>query len=123
LEAVLALAIIGLAAVAILGATAGQVRSADKAGVLLLARALGDDRMASFRILGYEDLRNPPDSLASGTFPTPFEEFSWVATVEPVEEEHDLFSLDVVIAGRGESLPLSTLLHRPRPQILVRGDP
>lgn len=119
LEAVIALAIIGIVAVGVLAATASQVRSADKAGVLMVARALTEDRVTGFRLLGFEELQSPPDSLLGGVFPPPFDEFSWTASLRPTEGEYDLFTLDVVTMGRGEILPITTLLHRPRPTYLV----
>jgi type II secretory pathway pseudopilin PulG len=119
LEAVIALAIIGVVAVGVLASTAGQVRSADKAGGLVVARALAEDRTTAFRLLGYEELRRPADSLLAGRFSPPFDEYSWTARVVETEGENDLFTIDVVTEGRGERFPIQTLLHRPRPQILV----
>jgi prepilin-type N-terminal cleavage/methylation domain-containing protein len=115
LEAVVALAIIGLVAVALLSTTSSQLRTASKAGVLLTARSLAEDRVAAIRFLNYDDLSDLPDSLAEGRFPPPFDEFEWTAVVEEMEDEYDLFGAEVVITGRGESFPLRTLVHAPRP--------
>jgi type II secretory pathway pseudopilin PulG len=121
LEAVVALAIIGLVAVALLSTTSSQLRTASKAGVLLTARSLAEDRIAAIRFLNYDDLADLPDSLAEGRFPPPFEGFQWTAVVEEMEDEYDLFGAEVVITGRGESFPLRTLVHAPRP-VLTGGD-
>lgn len=121
LEAALALAIIGIVAIGVLGATAAQVRTADKAGVLVVQRALAEDRIAALRLLGHDRLADLPDSLAAGAFPPPFDGHSWTTTVTPVEGEHDLFQVSLVLEGRGEAFLLETLLHRPRPQVLVEG--
>lgn len=115
LEAVVALAIIGLVAVALLSTTSAQLRTASKAGVLLTARSLAEDRIAAIRFLNHDDLADLPDSLVQGRFPPPFEEFEWTAVVEEMEDEYDLFGAEVVITGRGESFPLRTLVHTPRP--------
>lgn len=112
LEALVALAIVGIVAVALLGATGGQVRAADRGAGLLVASALAQDRATGFRIMDHDELRRPPDSLMAGTFPDPFDAFEWTATVEPVEGEYDLFALEVVVTGRGVRFPLQTLLHR-----------
>jgi hypothetical protein len=119
LEAVVAVAIVGVVAISVLAFTAAQVRTTGKGSVLLIGSALADDRATSFRLLGYDDLSAPDDSLMGGRFPEPFEEFSWVAQVSPMEDEYDLFSVEVVVEGRGERFPIRTLLHRPRPQIIV----
>jgi type II secretory pathway pseudopilin PulG len=120
LEAVVALAIIGLVAIALLAALGAQVRAADKASVLLAARSLAEDRLAALRLLDYDDLSDPPDSLLAGVFPPPFEAFEWTAVVESVEDEYDLFAAEVRITGLGEAYPLRTLLHRPRPVLVQR---
>jgi hypothetical protein len=115
LEAVVALAVIGLVAVALLATTAAQVRTADKAQLLLTARALAEERLATLRSLDYYGLADVPDSLAAGTFPPPFEAYTWRAEIAPVDGEYDLFTVAVVVEVAQETFPLSTLLHEPDP--------
>jgi type II secretory pathway pseudopilin PulG len=115
LEAVVALAIIGLFAVGLLAATGAQVRTSNKGETLLTARALAQDRMTSLRILDYEDLADIPDSLKAGVFPAPFEAYSWSATVSPVKDEYDLFDVLVTVSSGDDAYPLRTLIHVPRP--------
>ena len=119
MEAVVALAIIGIVAIALLATTAAQVRTADKAALLLTARTLADERMATLRMLSYDDLRALPDSLAAGEFPAPFDDYSWRIEVVQVDEENelDLFSAAVAVDVFDESFVLRTLLHEPRPQL------
>jgi len=121
LEAVVALAIIGLVAVALLSTTSSQLRTAGKAGVLLTARSLAEDRLAALRFLNYDDLKDVPDSLVSGRFPAPFEDFEWTAAVAEMEDEYDLFGAQVTVSGRGEVFPLRSLIHSPRPVIAAGG--
>ncbi len=123
LEALVALAIVGVVAVALLGAVGAQVRSADKGSVLLTASALAQDRAVSFRVLDVEALRRPPDSLVAGVFPPPFDDFRWEAEVEAVDGEDGLFALEVVVLGRGERFPLQTLLHRSEPPLVLPATP
>jgi type II secretory pathway pseudopilin PulG len=121
LEAVVALAIIGLFAIALLETTGTQLRTAAKANTLLVARSLADDRLAALRLLDYDDLDDVPDSLLAGTFPPPFEEYSWTTQVEQIDDEYDLFGAEVVIEGRGENYPIRTLIHAPGPNVAVTG--
>ena len=81
LEALIGLAVIGVVAIALLAATGAQIRSADKAAVLLVAGALAQDRMVTIQLLDNEGLKDPPDSLLSGVFPEPFQDFRWSAEV------------------------------------------
>jgi hypothetical protein len=114
MEAVVALAIIALFSVALLGAVGAQVRAADRGHVLLLERALAEDRLMALQLLDYDALASLPDSLAQGHFAEPFEDFTWSASAVPLEEEYDLFSMTIVVEGRGYSFPLLSFLHRPR---------
>lgn len=67
LEAVVALAIVGMATVGAVGAIGAQVRAADAAVAALEADALAEDRLARARLL-------PPESLEQ--LPTPCAEAS-----------------------------------------------
>jgi type II secretory pathway pseudopilin PulG len=121
LEALIGLAIIGLIVIALLGATTAQVRAAGKASTLLTAGALAQDRLASLHLLNHEGLSDPPDSLVSGVFPAPFQDYSWRTTVTESEGEYDLFAVRVEVTGRGEFFPLETLLHRVAPTTVATG--
>lgn len=116
MEALVALAIVGTIAVALLAATAAQVRTAGKAAHLLTARSLAEERMAVLRSLEYDGLTAPPDSILEGTFPEPFARYTWRAEVVPVAGEYDVFSAAVLVNGEGEEFTLRTLLHEPQPQ-------
>ena len=114
LEAIVALAIISLISLGLLQARGQQIRVATQARELLTAQALAEDRLATLRLLNYENLEQPADSVLAGAFPVPFEDFSWMTTVEVLEDEYDLFSVDIVVTGPAERFLLGTLLHRPR---------
>ncbi len=114
LEAVVALAILGVASIVLLQVRAQQIHVATQARELLTAQALAEDRLAALRLLNYETLADPPDSLMEGAFPAPFESFAWTAQVELIEDEYDLFGVEVVVQGPAERFPLRTLMHRPR---------
>ena len=122
LEAVVALAIIALVAISLLSATGAQLRTASKAKVQLVARALAEDRLNALRLLPYDDLESLPDSLETGVFPPPFGDFAWTASIEPMDGEYDLFGAEVVVEGRGESFPLRTLIHEPRPVLQAEAE-
>jgi hypothetical protein len=120
LEAVVALAILGVASIVLLQVRAQQIRVATQARELLTAQALAEDRISAIRMLDYELLADPPDSLMEGVFPPPFEAFSWNAQVALMEDEYDLFGVEVEVLGPAERFPLRTLMHRPR-SVLMAG--
>ncbi len=114
LEAVVALAILGVASIVLLQVRAQQIRVASQAHELLTAQALAEDRISAIRMLDYELLADPPDSLMEGVFPPPFEEFTWRADIALMEDEYDLFGVEVEVVGPAERFPLRTLVHRAR---------
>jgi hypothetical protein len=114
LEAVVALAILGVASIVLLQVRSQQIRVATQARELLTEQALAEDRISAFKLLNFELLSDPPDSLMEGEFPPPFEAFTWTAAVELMEDEYDLFGVEVVVEGPAERFPLRTLMHRPR---------
>ena len=119
MEAVVALAIIGLFAIGLLGMVGAQVRGADRSKVLLLVRALAEDRLMAVQMLDNEDMNDVPDSLATGTFAEPFQDFTWSIRVDSIGDEYDLFRAEISVTGRGYTLPLQTLIHQPRPLTTV----
>src|SRR5690606_33660633 len=89
LEALIALAIVGIMVVSLLAATSSQLRTAGKAGNMLTARSLAEERMAVLRSLEYNALVDPPDSLLAGAFGEPFDGYAWRAEIVPLEDEYD----------------------------------
>jgi type II secretory pathway pseudopilin PulG len=121
LEAVVALAILGVASIVLLQVRAQQIRVATQARELLTAQALAEDRLAALRLLNHGLLEDPPDSLLKGVFPPPFQGYSWTAEVELIKDEYDLFGVEVVVEGPAERFPLRTLVHRPRSVLVSSG--
>jgi hypothetical protein len=121
LEAVVALAILGVASIVLLQVRAQQIRVATQARELLTAQALAEDRIAAIRMLDFLLLSEPPDSLMEGVFPPPFQDFAWTAEIELIEDEYDLFGVEVAVTGPAERFPLRTLIHRPRPVLAGGG--
>jgi len=114
LEAVVALAILGVASIVLLQVRSQQIRVAVQARELLTAQALAEDRLSAVRLLDYELLADPPDSLMEGVFPEPFQDFEWATEISLIDDEYDLFGVEVVVLGPVERFPLRTLMHRPR---------
>jgi type II secretory pathway pseudopilin PulG len=112
LEAVVALTIIALFAIALLTTVGAQVRAADRANVLLVARALAEDRMVGLQLLDFNQLKDVPDSLSAGAFGPPFEDYTWSARVTEVPDEQDLFKAEVTVLAHGYAYPMQTMLHR-----------
>lgn len=112
LEAVVALAIVGVTAVAALASVAADLRAAEDARTTLEAEALAVHRMATLEMLTAEQLQRIPDSLARGMFDPPFERYRWTASSDPVLGEEGLTEVAVRIEWSTGSLGLRTRLFR-----------
>jgi len=116
LEAVVALAIVGLSGVAALEAVAGEIRGIDRAREAYTTAALAQDRLAAIAVLPMENLNPLPDSLAHGTFAAPFKNYRWTATLRPLFGESDMYDVIVTIDGDRAHYSVATRLYRPGPR-------
>jgi prepilin-type N-terminal cleavage/methylation domain-containing protein len=123
LEAVVALAIVGVTAVGALASVGAELRAADDARTTLEAEALAVYRMSTLEMLTSEQLQRIPDSLARGTFEPPFERYRWTASSEPVLGEEGLSEVQLDIHWKDGTFPLHTLLFRPSPFVSGGGAP
>ena len=112
LEAVVALAIVGVTAVGALAAVGAELRAADDARTALEAEALAVHRMKTIEMLTAEQLQRVPDSLARGKFEPPFERYRWTVATEPVMGEEGLTEVTVEVEWKTGSFPLRTRLFR-----------
>lgn len=113
LEAVVALAIVGLAGVSALEAVGGELRAADRAAEAYVTSALAQDRLAAVGLLAPRDFARLPDSLARGTFAPPFAAYRWTATAQPVLGERELYEVTVSVAGDRGDYVITTRFYRP----------
>ena len=120
LEAVVALAIVGLAGVSALEAVGGELRAADRAAEAYVGSALAQDRVAAVGLLAARDVAHLPDSLRRGAFSPPFAEYRWTTTAQPVSGERELYEVTVSIAGARTAYTLTTRLYRPVPVGVLR---
>ena len=113
LEAVAALAILGIAGVAALEAVGGELRAADRARAAVTVSALAQDRLAAVTLLPIGELQPLADSVARGTFPSPFQDYAWSTELRPVLGERDLYSVTVEVFSETTRYALATRLYRP----------
>ncbi len=113
LEAIVAVTIVGVAAVASLAAFGSQLRAGARAQVALEAEALAEEQLARLRLLPASSLEALPDSLRSGTFAQPFERYQWSSTVQPVAHEADIHEARVTVRWPDGEYSLATRLYRP----------
>lgn len=120
LEAVIALAVVGLAGVAALEAVGGELRASARAAEAYTLAALAQDRLAAVAVVAPTAISPIPDSLGRGTFPAPFERYDWTASTEPVRNERELYAVTITIRGDGREYTVNTQLYRPVPTGVLR---
>jgi type II secretory pathway pseudopilin PulG len=119
LEAVVAIAIVGLTAVAALEASAGEMRTAERARRALEVEALATSRLDFMDLLNDRELQALPDSVESGKFEKPFDEYTWKTTSTAYSDQAGLFDVRVTIDWPNGSYVVKTYLYR-TPRLVTR---
>lgn len=118
LEAVVSLAVIGIAAVGALEAFAAESRAARQARLVTPAVAVAAEQLARLELLDAPMLAALPDSLRTGQLDDGGQSYRWRASVERVAQEPDLFALSVEVRWDAGSYALTTHAYRPMPDAL-----
>lgn len=118
LEAIVALAIIGLVCVGSLGAYGGALRADVTAAERLPLAALAVERLAAVD-LDAGPLERLPDSLTRGAFSKPYASATWDIETHRVDREDGLF--DVIVHVRDGTDVFTLRTRRYRAPALVSG--
>ena len=112
LEAVLAIAIVAMTAIAALSASATEMRTAEHARRIHEAEALATEKAAFFWLLVDKDLLSLPDSVGKGVFDYPLNEYSWLATSTASSTLPGLYNIQVVVYWPAGSYTETTAQYR-----------
>lgn len=119
LEAVVAIAIVGMTSVAALEAAGGEMRTAERARRAIEVEALASSRLEFMDLLTDRELQALPDSVEKGKFAAPLDEYSWTTTSVPVSEQAGVYDVRVNVAWPSGSYALRTYLYR-TPRLATR---
>ncbi len=119
LEAVVAIAIVGMTSVAALEAAGGEMRTAERARRAIEVEALASSRLEFMDLLTDRELQSLPDSVEKGRFAAPLDEYSWTTTSTPVSEQAGVYDVRVSVAWPSGSYTLRTYLYR-TPRLATR---
>lgn len=114
LEAVVALAIIGLVCVGVLDAYGASLRADVVSAERLPLAALAEERMAAVD-LEPGSLERLPDSLARGTFGAPYQSATWDTEVRRVRQRETLYDVAIHVRDGDDVFTLRTRRHRAIP--------
>jgi type II secretion system protein I len=113
IEVVVALAIMGTASIAALASFGAMLATAGRGAERLETAELAQERLARLALLSPDELRHPPDSLARGAFPAPFEAYRWTARTQPLRDDPDLVDVTLEVSSESQSVALHTRWYRP----------
>lgn len=111
LEAVVALAIVGLVCVGVLGAYGSAIRADVIAADRLPLAVLATERIAAVD-LEPGSLQRLPDSLARGTFATPYATATWETETRRVDQVDGLYDVIVRVRDGTDVYTLRTRRYR-----------
>jgi type II secretory pathway pseudopilin PulG len=118
-ESIAALTIVGLVSISALEAVGAEMRTAERARRALEVEALATQRLDALELLNDQELQVIPDSVASGTFDAPMDEYSWTVESSPVSDQPGVYDVSLNITWENGSYPIRTKMYR-RPRLLQR---
>jgi type II secretion system protein I len=121
LEAVVALAIISLVAVASLASVGTQLRATDHARHTTEAIALAQERLTAVQLLSFNDLQSLPDSIASGRFTAPLDMYRWRVNAQPVSDAEGLNTVTVQVEWPDGAYTLASRVYHSPPSSTPSG--
>ena len=108
LEAVAAIAIVGMTSVAALDAAGGEMRVAERARRAIEVEELATSRLEFMDLLTDTELQSLPDSVAKGKFPTPFDQYTWTTTSAPISDPNGLYDIHITVSWANGSYLVRT---------------
>lgn len=111
LEAIVALAIVGLVCVGVLGAYGGSIRADVVAADRLPLAALAAERVAAVD-LDPGSLQSLADSIACGTFAAPYASATWETETRRVDQTDGLYDVVVRVRDGTDVFTLRTRRYR-----------
>jgi len=116
-EAVVAVTIVGMTAVAALEASASEMRTAERARRALEVEALATSRLDFMDLMTDRELQSLPDSVSAGKFDVPLDEYSWTTTSSPLAEQAGVYTVNVTVKWPAGSYTAHTYQYRQPPRV------
>lgn len=120
MEAVAAIAIVGMTSVGALEAVGSDMRTAERSKRAIEAEALATSRLEFLDLMTDRELQSLPDSVASGHFLPSLDEYEWKTTSVPVAEQAGVYDVRVTVAWPNGSYTLRSYQYRVPPVISRR---
>jgi type II secretory pathway pseudopilin PulG len=115
LEAVVAIAIVGMTAISALESVGGGMRTAERSRRAIEAEALATSRLEFMQLLSDQELRALPDSVEKGKFAAPLDEYTWTTTSRAYSDQAGVYDVRVTVGWAAGSYTLRTYEYRTPP--------
>jgi Tfp pilus assembly protein PilV len=112
MEAVVAVAIVGMTSIGALEAVGGGMRTAERSRRAIEAEALATSRLQFMDLMSDQELRALPDSVAKGKFDKPLEEYAWTTTSAAYGDQAGVYDIRVTVTWPSGSYTLKTYEYR-----------
>jgi type II secretory pathway pseudopilin PulG len=112
MEAVVAVAVVGMTAVGALEAVGSDMRTAARSKRAIEAEALGTSRLQFMDLLTDRELQSLPDSVQNGKFPAPLDEYAWITTSTPLADQAGVYDVRVTVTWPNGSYVLKSYQYR-----------
>jgi type II secretory pathway pseudopilin PulG len=120
MEAVVAVAVVGMTAVSALEAVGGDMRTAERSKRAIEAEALATSRLQFLDLLTDQELQALPDSVSSGKFAAPLDEYTWKTSSTPLSDQAGVYDVRVTVTWPSGSYTLKSYQYRVPPLVSRR---
>lgn len=120
MEAVAAVAIVGMTSIGALEAVGSDMRTAERSKRAIEVEALATSRLEFLDLMTDRELQSLPDSVASGKFAPPLDRYSWTSTSTPVTEQAGVYDVRVTVTWPNGSYVLKSYQFRVPPLVSRR---
>jgi type II secretory pathway pseudopilin PulG len=112
--------IVGITAVAALEASAGEMRTAERAQRALVVEALATSRLDFMDLMTDRELQSLPDSVTSGKFAESLDEYSWKTTSTAYSDQAGVYTIVLTVSWPTGSYTTRTYQYRTPPLVTRR---
>jgi type II secretory pathway pseudopilin PulG len=120
MEAVVAVAVVGMTAVGALEAVGSDMRTAARSKRAIEAEALATSRLQFMDLLTDRELQSLPDSVLNGKFAPPLGEYAWTTTSAPLADQAGVYDVRVKVTWPNGSYVLKSYQYRLPPLVTRR---
>ena len=119
-ETVAALTIVSLTAVSALAAVGSELRTTERARRAIEAEALASQRLDFLSMMTDQELQSLPDSVRSGTFDKPLDEYHWETSSTPNSSTAGVYDITLRIEWANNRYVINTSQYRRPPLTSTR---